>query len=224
MSYTPKKKHDGEEGLDDWLVTYADAVTLILCFFIILFSVSEPKESAYKRIAESFAAAGFIEIIEDNPFEIILEELDIMIEENQLQKDMSVEETEKGLVLELSSSSFYHSGSARFRREAIPVLEQVGDILRDFEYDAYVIEVEGHTDDVPIKNSPIFPSNWELSGARAANVVRFFIADGLDRELMKSTGFADVKPKVPNLDKEGNPIPANRNLNRRVLVKVERLD
>ncbi len=218
----PKKQ---EENLDEWLITYADAVTLILIFFILMFSVSEPKESEFKKISEAFAAAGFVKEKQDqtDPFATLQEEVEIMIEENQLERDVGIEATDKGIQLELSSSSFYHSGSAKFKREAIPILEKVSAILVDFNYDAYVIEVDGHTDDVPIQSAQ-YPSNWELSSNRAANVVRFFIADGINPELMKASGYAEVKPKVPNLDKEGNPIPTNRELNRRVVVRIERTE
>lgn len=222
MSLKPRKKKE-EPNTDDWLTTYADAVTLILCFFILMFSVSEPQPSQFKKISEAFAAAGFVQEVTEDQFEVLKEELEIMIENNALEQVMSVEETENGLQLELSSSSFYHSGSARFRKEAMPILEQVADVLRDFDYDAYEIAVDGHTDDVPI-SSGTYPSNWELSAGRATNIVRFFIADGLTEELMSATGYAQVKPKVPNLDEDGVPIPPNRELNRRVVVRVERVD
>lgn len=215
-----KKK---EEDTEAWLTTYADAVTLVLCFFILMFSVSEPKESEFKKISEAFKAAGFIDEVSSDPFETLREELEIMIENNALEKVMSVEESDDGITLELSSSSFYHSGSSKFKREAIPILEQVADVLRDFDYDAYEIHVDGHTDDVPMK-SDRYPTNWELSAGRATNIVRFFIADGLTRELMEATGHADTKPKVPNLDDDGNPIPSNRELNRRVSIHIERVD
>lgn len=218
-----KVQKKAASGEDDWLITYADAVTLVLCFFILLFSVSEPKEAEFKKISEAFKAAGFVDEVAGSPFQELKEEMEIMIESSDNLENMSVEETEKGIQLELSSAAFYHSGSAKFRREAIPILEQVADILRDFDYDAYVIEVDGHTDDVPIKSN-IFPSNWELSAGRAANIVRFFIADGLTKEIMKAAGYADAQPKVPNLDRDGAPIAANREINRRVVVRVERID
>ena len=217
------KVKKADPNTEDWLTTYADAVTLVLCFFILMFSVSEPKEAEFKKISEAFKAAGFIDEVADNPFSQLREELEIMVENNALEQVMSVEETDDGIELELSSSSFYHSGSAKFRREAIPILEQVADVLRDFDYDAYNIIVDGHTDDVPIR-SEAYPSNWELSAGRATNIVRFFIADGLTKELMHAAGYADVDPKVPNLDDNGNPIPSNRELNRRVVVRIERID
>lgn len=217
------KVNKKEDDTEAWLVTYADAVTLVLCFFILLFSVSEPKESEFKKISEAFRAAGFAQEEVVDPFETLQEELEIMIESNALEKVMSVEESDGGIQLELSSSSFYHSGSSKFRKEAIPILQQVSDVLRDFDYDAYEIHVDGHTDDVPIR-SDRYPSNWELSAGRATNVVRFFIAVGLTKDLMQATGHADTQPKVPNLDEDGNPIPSNRELNRRVVVRVERVD
>ena len=211
------------DNSDDWLTTYADAVTLVLCFFILLFSVSEPKEAEFKKISEAFQAAGFVQEVSENPFEMLKEEFEILIEQNTLEQKMSVEDTEDGIQLELGSNHFYHSGSSKFRKEAIPILEQIADILRDFDYDAYLIAVDGHTDDVPI-SSEKYPSNWELSAGRSTNIVRFFIADGLMREIMMASGFADVQPKVPNMDEDGIPIPTNRELNRRVVIRVERVD
>lgn len=214
-----RRKSDDTE---DWLVTYADAVTLILTFFILLFSVSEPQPSSFKKMSEALSG-GFVEGVAEDPMEQMSEELQVLVEESNFEQDMSVEITDKGVTLELSSGSFFHGGSAKFTRKAIPILKQVVGILRDFDFDAYKIQVDGHTDDVPMK-SKRFPSNWELSASRASTVVRFFIAAGLKRELMSATGFAEVQPKVPNLDDNGNPIPQNRELNRRVVVRVERVD
>lgn len=218
-----RRKEDKGGNDEDWLVTYADSVTLLLCFFIILFSVSEPQPSAYKKLAKSLAEAGFFEEVQEDTIEAMSESFEAMVAENQLDEVMAVEQTDKGLQLELSSSSFYESGSAKFKREAIPILKQVADILRDYDYDAYIIAADGHTDDVPIK-SKVFPSNWELSAGRASNIVRFFIASGLSRELMQASGFADTRPKVPNLDEENKPIAENREINRRVIIRVERVD
>jgi chemotaxis protein MotB len=225
-----KHKKKEEDNPDEWLVTYADAVTLILCFFILMFSVSKPQEDDFKKISDAFKAVGLMsEDTKDSmstlaeEMLVMLEESNIMIDGNRLEEVMSVEQDEDGISLELAGGSFYHSGSAKFRAEAIPVLEEVSLILQDFDYDAYEIHVEGHTDDVPIR-SQTYPSNWELSGNRAANVVRFFIADGMTPELLSATGYAETRPKVPNLDEFGNPIPRNREINRRVVIRVERID
>src|SRR3546814_3171177 len=89
-------------------------------------------------------------------------------------------------------------------------------------YELYFIDVEGHTDDVPIKTER-FPSNWELSTARAAGVVRYFIELGLVPERLKASGYADVKPKLPNRDLYGEGIPENRAATRRIERKSTRL-
>lgn len=218
----PKKDEGGE---DAWLVTYADAVTLVLCFFILLFSVSEPQPSSFKKISESLAAAGFTTETEpeSDPVEVMQEEMEIMIESNALESVMSIEPSDDGIQLELAAGHFYHSGSAKFKREAIGTLLKVVQILKDFDFDAYEMHIEGHTDDVPMRSAQ-YPSNWELSAARATNIVRFLIANGLTPELMQATGYAETRPKVPNLDQQGRPIAKNRELNRRVVIKVERVD
>lgn len=216
-----KKKHEEED--ENWLITYADMITLLMAFFVILVAMSKPDSSKSKQVTESLKQAGFVEEVTESPTDTLKEEIEYVIESNNLEQSVSVEQTENGILLELSSSSFYHAGSAKFRREAIPVLQQIADILKDFDFDAYEVTVEGHTDDVPIK-SDIFPSNWELSAGRAANIVRFFIADGLKPEIMQASGFAETRPKVPNMDDDGNPIPANRELNRRIAVHIERVD
>ena len=81
----------------------------------------------------------------------------------------------------------------------------------------YSVLVEGHTDDQPIA-SRIFPSNWELSAARAARVVRFFIDSGVSPDRLKAAGLADTQPEAPNTTSEGVPIPENRARNRRVAI------
>ena len=82
--------------------------------------------------------------------------------------------------------------------------------------------MEGHTSDVAI-NSPMYPSNWELSSARAAAMVRFFIEHGIKPQYLKAVGLADIEPKVPNSDLTGNPIAVNRERNQRVIIKFERV-
>ncbi len=86
-------------------------------------------------------------------------------------------------------------------------------------YDLYAVDVEGHTDDAPI-STPKFPSNWELSTARATIVVRFLINAGIEPEFLKASGYADVKPKLPNRDLFGEAIPENRKKNRRITLRL----
>ena len=130
-----------------------------------------------------------------------------------------METDDKGITIELASSAFYKPGSADFRQEAIIVLEKISEMLIAPKYMAYYVEVEGHTDDDPI-NTARFPSNWELSTGRSTTVVRYFIGQGMDFRRLSAKGFAETRPKVPNRDEEGNPIPENQMENRRVVINV----
>ena len=93
--------------------------------------------------------------------------------------------------------------------------------IKSADYLDYRITIEGHTSDVAI-SSAMYPSNWELSSARASRLVRLFIDQGIDPDRLRAVGYADSLPKVPNLDTGGKPIPENRARNERMVVKVEK--
>jgi chemotaxis protein MotB len=211
-----KKKQEEDEA---WLMTYADTITLLMAFFIILLTLSEPKQERIEALGAVLSEAMDSEI--SQPFTDLNQNIQMMIVENMMEESMSVEETNRGLVIEIASSSFYESGSAEFKKDAIPVLLDLATLLAEFDYEDYTIKVAGHTDDSPI-NSTLFPSNWELSAGRATRVIRFFIEEGIDSKRLSVEAFAETKPKVPNLDDKGNPVPENRELNRRIQIAVER--
>lgn len=215
-----KKVKSGNNEGDDWLATYADAMTLLLCFMVLLISISEPKEAEYNQIRKAFMETTKSEI--SDPFTDLFMDVQSMIAQQSLEQIMSVEETETGIVVEIASSSFYKPGSVEFKPLAIPILLDIALILQDFHYEDYVIQVEGHTDDTPMNGTGAIPTNWELSAGRAARVVRFFINEELEKDRMRLKAFADTKPKVPNRDERGNPIPQNREINRRIVIEVER--
>ncbi len=219
MTYKKLKNTSSGEGEDDWLVTYSDAVTLVLCFFVLLISISEPNVAKFEQVKEQFSEE---KKDKSKPFEELSQEMQAMISENMLDETISVEQTERGIIVEISSSSFFEKGNAQFKPRAVPILLDMAAILEDFDYDDYLIEVEGHTDDTPLSGAGQFPSNWELSGARASGVVRFFIDEGLSKERMRVKAYADITPRVPNIDEEGNPIEENREINRRIAIKIER--
>lgn len=217
MSFIKKHHEEAEEG---WLMSYADMITLLLCFFVIILSLMTMNKSDSEAVEEQLQGA-FSGQVTEKPFTKLMEKIISLIEQKQMESEMSVEENSKGLTLELSSASFYQPGSAEFKPEAIPVLEEIVGMLNDFAAEDYLVVVEGHSDDVPISTKQ-FPSNWELSASRATRVVRFFIEKGQEKERMRAMGFAEVDPKVPNLDEFGNPIPENRELNRRIVIRIER--
>ena len=115
----------------------------------------------------------------------------------------------EGLVMRLSEHALFKSGVASISPTALPLLEKIGMIVADT---SYFIQIEGHTDNVPI-HTAIFPSNWELSTARAVNVLRYFIErHGIDSQRLVAEGFGEYRPLVPN------DTPKNRSKNRRVEV------
>jgi flagellar motor protein MotB len=123
---------------------------------------------------------------------------------------------------EMGSAAFFDSGSASLSDGGKAILRGILGPLTAALAEGYRIRVEGHTDDTPI-DTPQFPSNWELSGARASAVVHFFLEQGIPAQRLRAVGYADTEPKVPNRDAAGNPIPANQAENRRVVIKLEKI-
>ena len=221
MSFHKHKKH--EEAEENWLISYADMITLLLCFFVIILSVSEPKKEQLEAVSESMKEAinaTSKEVEKQDPMDDLKQDLETMIVDDALEEAMSVAETEKGIVIDLSTAAFYESGSATIRKDAEPYLERMTEIIKTFDLEEHRIDVIGHTDDAPIHTAE-FPSNWELSAVRATRIVRFFSDNGIDHYIMRASGYADTEPKVPNLDDKGNPIEENRELNRRITIKIE---
>lgn len=219
MSAKRKKKENHED--ESWLLTYADFITLLMCFFVIILSMSEPKQADVELLKDALKEFTQNAPDKSKPFNELFDKLQMMVNELQMEEAVSVEKTNRGVLLELSASSFYDAGSANFRPEAIPTLEKMAEILANFDYEDYFVQIDGHTDDSPIETAQ-FPSNWELSAVRATTVVRFLITHGMEKDKMRAAGYADVLPKVPNKDEYGNAIDENRELNRRVVIKVER--
>ena len=203
---------------EDWLVTYADAITLLMAFMVMLLTFAEYDIPAYQEAAA--AIEGKIsgrDVI--SPIELMKQDIQDVVYEQQADQAVEVEADDKGIVIELASSAFYLPGSADFRKEALPVLLSMVQLLDAPRFKAYIIEVEGHTDDDPIRTVR-YPSNWELSAGRATGVVRYFITQGMFPKRLKAVGFSDSRPKLPNRNKDGTPIPANQAENRRVIIRV----
>ena len=204
------------------MLTYGDTITLLMTFFVLLLSMSVIDQSKFEETTEAIKEGALKQDAKKaSPFETLREELDNIAVEKGSQDDVDVKRVAKGLTLEFASSTFYSAGSADIRPTAYPLLEEIANTLKDFTYENHQVEVEGHTDDVPI-NTARFPSNWELSVSRATNVIRYLMKRGVSKDRLKAAGYADIRPKAPNRDEAGNPIPENRALNRRIVVHVHR--
>ncbi len=209
-----------EEEKEEWLVTYADAITLLMAFFVMLLTFKEydagQREEAMAAIKENLGDQQNVE----RPMMSLMNGLNSILDGGQIQpEDATVTFDSSGVVIEFSSKSFFKSGSATLLPDAQEILAGIAEEMQDPTYQLYFLEVEGHTDDVPIKTR-MFPSNWELSTARAAVVVREFIELDIKPERLKAAGYADTRPKEPNKDMFGEAIPENREINRRVAIRL----
>ncbi len=244
MSYQPRKSRRHEDhSVDDWLMTYADLITLLVCFFAIFLSVSVPRKDVFNRAREEvlkkFSEEDPVNIpprddfsnteqgrfpakyesTNDAPFEA----MSSIIDNYRSQGDINIEEGDRITTIEMSSAPFFSSGSADLNPEGVKVLSSLYDGLNKDNLQDYQITVEGHTDDNPI-STPRYPSNWELSTGRAGSVIRFFLDKGFPAKRMRAAGYADALPKVPNRDAGGKPIPENQAKNRRVIIRMEKVD
>ena len=206
---------------EGWLITFADMCVLLMCFFVLLFSMSSPDMSQFKLVAEALREKGFYNdtIPTEDPYKKIKKQLSMSLGASGFDKFIAATETPKGINLELSSGAFFLPGSAKFTPEALPMLELIAVQVMLVAKEDVVIEVEGHTDDSVVR-SELFPSNWELSAGRSANVVRFLTSKGFPPQKLRVVGLAATQPKAANRDAAGTPIPANQDLNRRVVVKL----
>ncbi len=146
----------------------------------------------------------------------IQKELDDFAKENGLEKSVKTEIDERGLVVRLLTDELlFDSGEAKLRKESLPILHEMGVLLSDRERVPNPLRVEGNTDNIPISTSQ-FPSNWELSAARATAVLRFLLQEGISPKKSSVGGYADQRPIASNATRVG------RSLNRRVELVVLR--
>jgi chemotaxis protein MotB len=229
------KEHDNH---DRWLISYADFITLLFAFFVVMYAISSVNESKYQMFSASLTSAFGKQIAksEVNPTseqDLLLKSLverrnaklaeqqqeamqDIAKRINQVMSalvkngQVSVMQTNRGVAVEINASALFNQGDAVLQGNAINILAEVAKVLEQVDL---AIEVEGHTDDIPI-NTQQFPSNWELSSARASSVVRLFIGQGLMPKHLKAIGSAANYPVTSNDSAEG------RARNRRITVTI----
>lgn len=222
MRSTPLRRRAHNEPEDEgWLITFADMCVLLMCFFVLLFAMSTPDITQFQKVAEALREQGFYNdaIPTEDPYEVLKKRLSMTIGASGYDKFIAASESDKGIDVELSSGAFFEPGSAKFAAAALPMLEMVSAQVMPLAKEDITLEIEGHTDDSPVRSEQ-YPSNWELSSARASNVVRFLAAKGFPQHKMKAIGRAASAPKAPNRDAAGTPIPANQDLNRRVVVRL----
>ncbi|MFA5041052.1 MAG: OmpA family protein [Bdellovibrionales bacterium] len=229
MSYSWQDKADAPSHADDWLITYADLITLLLCFFVLFLVISISKEKklsqeiSQKAITEAIAPSSPLVIPDDLPLIRTEEPDEPAVPAPPPLPPVSEPKGDRITILEMNSAAFFDIGSAILNPAGKALLQGVADKLKGVEFKDYRITVEGHTDDTPI-NTAQFPSNWELSTARASAVVRHLVEQGIGAEKLRAAGYADTFPKVPNRDEDGKAISFNQAENRRVIIKLEKIE
>ena len=238
MNSIRKRPRVPEDG--GWALTLADMMTLLLCFFVLLLTMADFDKERYQAMTDVMAeamggsqapsariagdaakASGQIRSATESPaqnlFALQLELARLLARGvDPAGDDVKLRLGDGVVVIRLRGAAFFDSGSAVLTDRARSVLERLAPPLARAHYD---LTVEGHTDDQPI-HSAQFPSNWELSSARASAVARFLIDHGFEKARIRIMGLADTRPLAPNLDTAGNGLPKNRALNRRIEILV----
>ena len=205
---------------EEWMTTYADAITLLMAFFVMLVNFSKIDIPRFEDAMAGIKKEMGMDKSPERPLFTLTQNLNSILENANISpNDVETSFDDQGVVVEFASNSFFRPGSVELLESAKKLLSDVAYQVVQPPYDLYFVDVAGHTDDVPI-NTPKFPSNWELSTLRATGVVRYLIDIGLEPDRLKAAGYADVNPKVPNLDLFGVPIPENRAENRRIVIRL----
>ncbi len=232
-----KKKHEEHENHERWLVSYADFITLLFAFFVVMYSVSSVNEGKYRVLSESMLQAftnhkplGQMSLVElpleqtrpamekqiqqrPDDFQVYIQVANALASLDHADSDVSVQNTARGISIKIKDEVAFDSGSVEIKRGALEILDLIAALVKDLPN---LISIEGHTDSVPIRNAR-FPSNWELSAARAAALVRYFVnRHQLQPERFSATGFGGERPL------ESNATPEGRSANRRVEIVILR--
>lgn len=244
-----KKPPEEHENHERWLVSYADFITLLFAFFVVMYSVSQVNEGKYKVLSDALVnafqnaptpvqitAAKRIDASKasasQSPKQTVSIRKDPVVEARQKQQtekmkgiatdilkvlgplvkegQVNVSQSIHGIAIEINASLLFASGQATLEPGSIKALKAVGRVLAGVPND---IQVEGFTDNTPI-NTPAFPSNWELSTARASSVVRVFVESGVSPEHLVAVGYGEFRPA------DTNSTPDGRARNRHVTVMI----
>lgn len=233
-----KKKHEEHENHERWLVSYADFITLLFAFFVVMYSVSSVNEGKYRTVSESIKAA--LNPVSSPPASRLpfnvgdakpkllnpdlstvnepairrIREIQKSVQQGikiDLQDVKIIDNGNGSITISIPDWVLFPSGETRVRAEGVEFLKALAEVLIEMNRQVRVL---GHTDNVPIRTAQ-FPSNWELSAARAVVVVRIFAElYGVPADHLSATGFGDSRPIADNLTSEG------RAKNRRVEIVV----
>jgi len=222
-----------------WMTTYGDMMSLLLVFFVLLFSFSTIDANKWKSIVLSFnGGLDSVEVVDDLPedipvitpipdepknpaqsdeiddFEQLYKQISEYVKEGKLSGQLDIKKSDTEILIRFRDNVIFDSGKADIRREAQKILGDIAGMLNKYKNQIDMVRIEGHTDNVPM-SSPKYPSNWELSTARSVEVLRFFIEKyDFDPLKLSAVGYGEYHPVADNSTAKG------RALNRRVDVVI----
>lgn len=217
-----------DDGEGNWLISYADMMTLLAGLFVILFATAKVEQKRREQVLEKelhrAAERPVTPLVPQTPLQQIpptkqmldrglTNSLKNVIQDAKLTREIIVTEATDGTTLVIRGRLFFDSGSVDLKPGAKILLERLAGVLIAAAKDHQVV-IEGHTDDEAI-HTDRFPSNWELSAGRAGTVVRLLESFGFPHSNLRPIGFADTAPIVPNSSE-------SRYLNRRIVIRVSR--
>jgi len=207
---------DSVDADHNWLITLSDLLSLLLVFFIIFFAMSrvpgKKKESPIAINSSSTLSAPVPNPQTKNPMKTIQKEMGATLMGLGLDDQVTIQAGEQELLIIIKENVTFHTGEAAILEGSQPILDTVAGIIK--RYPSFQVEMDGHTDDLPI-NTAQYPSNWELSVARATSVLKYLISGhGLDPARFIITGNAEQRPLFPNMT------PEQRAHNRRVEIRL----
>jgi chemotaxis protein MotB len=230
----------GHENAERWLLTYADLITLLMVFFVVLYSMSQSDSVKFHRISVALEQAFNLDVLQGRntnglnegtpsvttPIQDLFttpehaaevarleEKIQLAATANGSDQNPSVQvgSDKEGIVIRLSGSYLFDSGRAELKPNSLGILDAIAAELRALPND---VRVDGHTDSMPI-DSPRYPTNWELSAARALTVTRYLTESaGIPAARLTAAGYGEYRPLVPNDTRE------HRALNRRVEIHI----
>jgi chemotaxis protein MotB len=202
----------GEEDDTSWLIPYVDVVSLLLAFLILALAMSKVNLRKFEMVSAAISHQA-----PPPSLDVLKEKIDSVIQQQNLQSQVKTVLDDDGLRMELKSALLFDSGQAEITAAGHQAIDRVGKLLPTID-NRYQIAIEGHTDDVPIHTGR-FDSNWELSSARAINVLKLFTVIGVSPQRLSAQGYADTRPTSPVQGDVAQQTRA-RSENRRVVIRV----
>jgi len=243
------KEAEAHENHERWLVSYADFITLLFAFFVVMYAISSLNEGKYKVLSNSLVTAfkntpvnaeagqlqhsmsviktepdgAMIKIFDEQKTQAQVERVQKQEKMRSMAKDIlhvlrpliddgsvTVTQSTIGITVEINASVLFSPGEALLNENSIEALRAVAKVIKGHDHE---IHVEGHTDNIPI-HTLNFPSNWELSTARASSVIRLFVDNDVNAHRLTAIGYGENRPVASNETNEG------RKRNRRVSIMI----